>query len=93
MSGIQSTKLMCSTEPLRGECEKVAASMKTKKPSENYQSQIRPGPELGEGEGEGRNLVSYQGACKVDAGGAGVGTVQPGWRREAEQAAGRRHGG
>jgi hypothetical protein len=36
MMGTQSTKLMCSMEPLSEECEKVAASTKTKKPSENW---------------------------------------------------------
>jgi hypothetical protein len=36
MKGIQSTKLMCTVEPLRGDLEKTLASMKKKKPSENY---------------------------------------------------------
>ena len=36
--GIQSTKLMWTTEPLRSEWEKTAASMKKKKPRENYRT-------------------------------------------------------
>ena len=36
IKGIQSTKLMCTTEPLRSEWEKTEASMKKKKPRENY---------------------------------------------------------
>jgi hypothetical protein len=35
MKGIQSTNVMCTVEPLRGECEKTEASMKKKKPREN----------------------------------------------------------
>jgi hypothetical protein len=35
MRGIQSTKLMWTVEPLRGEWEKTEASMKKKKPREN----------------------------------------------------------
>lgn len=36
MKGIQSTKLMCTSEPLYRDLEKTLASMKKKKPSENY---------------------------------------------------------
>jgi hypothetical protein len=36
MRGIQSTKLMCTVEPLSAEWEKTAASRKMKKPSANY---------------------------------------------------------
>ena len=36
MSGIQSTKVMCTVEPLRADLEKTEASMKKKKPRENY---------------------------------------------------------
>ena len=35
MPGIQSTNLMCTSDPFLGECEYVAASMKKKSPSEN----------------------------------------------------------
>ncbi len=35
MPGIQSTNLMCTSEPFLGECEYVAASMKKKRPREN----------------------------------------------------------
>jgi len=34
--GIQSTKLMCTSEPLSADLENVAASMKKKKPRENW---------------------------------------------------------
>jgi hypothetical protein len=36
MKGIQSTKVMWTVEPLRGLWEKTLASMKKKKPRENY---------------------------------------------------------
>lgn len=36
MSGIQSTKVMWTVEPLRADLEKTEASMKKKKPRENY---------------------------------------------------------
>jgi hypothetical protein len=35
MKGIQSTKVMWTCEPLRGDLEKTLASMKKKKPREN----------------------------------------------------------
>lgn len=35
--GSQSTKVMRIVEPLRAECEKIAASRKTKKPRENWE--------------------------------------------------------
>jgi hypothetical protein len=34
--GIQSTNLICTSEPLRGLCEKAATSMRKKKPAANY---------------------------------------------------------
>ena len=35
--GTQSTNLTCTSEPFRGEWEKVEASMKKKKPRENWE--------------------------------------------------------
>lgn len=36
MPGIQSTNLICTSEPLRGLCEKEATSIRKKKPAANW---------------------------------------------------------
>ena len=50
--GIQSTNLTCTSEPFRGEWEKVEASMKKKKPRENCEL----------GQYDGRICIEW-GAC------------------------------
>lgn len=62
MSGIQSTKVMCTVEPLRADLEKTEASMKKKKPRENYidsQSRFCEGIEV--------FVRAYECASEVDA--------------------------
>jgi len=75
MPGIQSTKFMWKSEPLRWDFEKVAASMRTKRAIENYNaisityvflSRITA-----------RQALPYQRSSKVDPGRPSVGAVQP----------------
>ena len=85
-------KVMCTFEPLRGECEYVAASMKKKKPIENcgvygvntgfmIEYELR-------GEVMGRRGRSYESSGKIDACCSCVGAVEPGWLGEAEEVVG-----
>lgn len=79
MMGIQSTKLMCTPEPLRVDLENTAASRKKKKPRENY-SKVSVAGEQEQGK------WTYECARRVDACGAGGCAVEPGGLGEAEEA-------
>lgn len=84
MPGTQSTNLMWTSEPFLAEWEKVEASMKKKKPRENWNKskcQVRKADEQRKESGK----RSHQGASKVDACGPCIGAVQPLWLWEAEE--------
>jgi hypothetical protein len=80
--GIQSTNLTCTSEPFRGEWEKVEASIKKKKPRENCK--------LGQYDRRDTHWVGslYQSARQVDACCSGGSTVEPCRLREAKETLG-----
>lgn len=68
----------CVVEPLSGDLEKVALSMKRKKPRENCGILVGKDYVWKVGEGEAWNWGdAYEATGCVDACGAGGGTIQP----------------
>ena len=72
MTGIQSTNLICTLDPFLEECENAEASMKKKKPSENF-NDVRFCMQTS----SWGWLWTYQSTCKVDACSPSIRAVEP----------------
>lgn len=82
MPGIQSTNLMCTSEPLRGLCEKDATSIRKKNPAANYRVVscvlTWDWPRAG-------CVGTYQSAGDIDAAVADSRVIEPFWLGETEE--------